>query len=91
MTALVQFSEDDGYLTVLFNALRPEFRHEIVRIYPHSPVFGRGRCEVAGSERSGCTRRLCVAHNRDGTRVERATSTSSGPRPARSRTFPDRR
>ena len=62
MTALVQSNEDDGYLTVLFNALRPEFRHEIVRMDPDSPVFGRGRCEVAGCERSGWTRRLCVAH-----------------------------
>jgi integrase len=62
MSALVQSNEDNGYLEALFHALRPEFRGEIVRMDPDSPVFGRGRCEVAGCERSGWTRRLCVAH-----------------------------
>jgi integrase len=62
VSAVAQLSEDNGYLAALFAAVRPEFSGEIVRMDPDSPVFGRGRCEVAGCERSGWTRQLCVAH-----------------------------
>jgi integrase len=62
VSALVQINNDDGYLAALFAAVRPEFRGEVVRMDPDSPVFGRGRCEVAGCNRSGWTRQLCVAH-----------------------------
>ena len=53
---------DGGRLATLFAAVRPEFRGGVVRVDPDDPVFGRGRCAVAGCERIAWSRRLCTAH-----------------------------
>lgn len=46
----------------LAEVLRPEFAGPVIRVDPDDPVFGRGRCSVAGCERSAWTRLLCMAH-----------------------------
>jgi integrase len=46
----------------LAEALRPEFAGTVIRVDPDDPVFGRGRCSVAGCERTAWSRLLCMAH-----------------------------
>ncbi len=46
----------------LAEALRPEFAGPVIHIDPDDPVFGRGRCSVAGCDRTAWTRLLCMAH-----------------------------
>lgn len=53
----------DGLLALLFAAVRPEFRGAIVRVDPDDPVFGRGRCGVAGCARTSWALQLCAAHH----------------------------
>ena len=62
MSALAQRVEDGGHLSALFAVVRPEFRGEIVRVDPSDPVFARGSCAVAGCQRGGWSKQLCVAH-----------------------------
>lgn len=49
-------------LTVLLEAVRPEFQSGLIRIDPVHPVFARGRCAVEGCERGGWSKQLCDAH-----------------------------
>ena len=44
-------------------AVRPEFCGEVIAVSPEDPVFGRGRCGVAGCGRSAWARDLCSAHH----------------------------
>jgi hypothetical protein len=53
----------DDLLAVLFAAVRPEFAGEIIRVDPDDPVFGRGRCGVAGCARTSWALQLCAAHH----------------------------
>lgn len=62
MTVAALPISDDGHLGMLFAAVRPEFRSEVVRIDPDDPVFGRGRCGVRDCPRTAWARMLCVAH-----------------------------
>ena len=47
----------------LVAAVRPEFCGEVITVSPEDPVFGRGRCGVAGCGRSAWARDLCGAHH----------------------------
>lgn len=49
-------------LDALVSTVRVEFSAEVVHVDPDDPVFGRGRCQAAGCERTAWTRRVCVAH-----------------------------
>ena len=51
------------HLSELVAAVRPEFCGEVITVSPEDPVFGRGRCEVAGCGRSAWARDLCSAHH----------------------------
>jgi len=44
-------------------AVRPEFTGPIIRVDPDDPVFGRGRCGVAGCARTSWALQLCAAHH----------------------------
>jgi len=44
-------------------AVRPEFSGPVVRVDPDDPVFGRGRCDVAGCARTSWALQLCAAHH----------------------------
>jgi integrase len=54
---------DDAGLAALFAAVRPEFGGDIIRVDPDDPVFGRGRCGVAGCVRTSWALQLCAAHH----------------------------
>ncbi|MGH9244044.1 MAG: tyrosine-type recombinase/integrase [Acidimicrobiales bacterium] len=63
MTAAEAFDHDQGgLLAALFAAVRPQFGGEIIRVDPDDPVFGRGRCGVAGCDRTAWTRQVCTGH-----------------------------
>lgn len=49
-------------LDALVATVRTEFATEVIHVDPDDPVFGRGRCTVAGCERTAWTRRICTAH-----------------------------
>ncbi len=49
-------------LEALMGVLRAEFCAEVIRVDPEDPVFGRGRCAVAGCDRTAWSRRICTAH-----------------------------
>ena len=51
------------HLGELVAVVRPEFCGEVIAVSPEDPVFGRGRCEVAGCGRSAWARDLCSAHH----------------------------
>jgi integrase len=53
----------DELLAVLLAVIRPEFAGPIIRVDPDDPVFGRGRCGVAGCARTAWARQLCAAHH----------------------------
>ena len=40
------------HLGELVAAVRPPFCGEVIAVSPEDPVFGRGRCGVAGCDRS---------------------------------------
>ncbi len=53
----------DDLLVALLAGVRPEFAGPVIRVDPDDPVFGRGRCAVAGCERTSWALRLCSAHH----------------------------
>ena len=50
-------------LAALLAAVRPAFAGLIIRVDPDDPVFGRGRCGVAGCARTSWALQLCAAHH----------------------------
>lgn len=71
----------DEKLAALFAVVRPAFAGEVIRVDPDDPVFGRGRCGVAGCARTSWARQLCSAHHQRWTKhgkpaLERFTATT---------------
>ena len=64
LSAVPARSGHGDHLGELVAAVRPEFCGEVIRVSPEDPVFGRGRCGVAGCGRSAWARDLCAAHHR---------------------------
>jgi integrase len=52
-----------GLLAKLLNAVRPEFRQDMLLFGPEDPVFGHRPCRVVGCRRTGRTHGLCPGHD----------------------------
>ena len=63
LSAVAARSGRGDHLGELMAAVRREFCGEVIAVSPEDPVFGRGRCEVAGCGRSAWARDLCGAHH----------------------------
>lgn len=57
-----RFDEAVGLTEQLFDALRPEFRAEVLVFSASDPVFGGGKCHVESCLRSARSWGLCSAH-----------------------------
>ena len=63
LSAVPAHSGRGDHLGDLVAAVRPEFCGEAIAVSPEDPVFGRGRCGVAGCGRSAWARDLYGAHH----------------------------
>ena len=63
LSAVPADSGHGDHLGELVAAVRPEFCGEVIAVSSEGPVFGRGRCGVAGCGRSAWARDLCAAHH----------------------------
>jgi len=48
---------------LIVERLRPPFSAPVIRVDADDPVFGRGRCGVAGCDRTSWARQLCPGHH----------------------------
>lgn len=62
MTARVLRASAPGLLAKLVETVRPEFRADPLIFDPEDPVFGTGRCRVAGCGRFSSGHGLCSGH-----------------------------
>ncbi|HEV2122106.1 MAG TPA: hypothetical protein VGW38_04930 [Chloroflexota bacterium] len=63
-------------LDALVATVRTQFATEVIHVDPDDPVFGRGRCTVAGCERTAWTRQICTATAAGGTGASQTSSSS---------------